>query len=624
MTSIKKNLFQINGLVSTNKTALQNLNDLATAGGAWITYDIVDGKYSVIINRAGTSIASFNDSNILGGINVSGTGINELYNSVTIEYPHKDLKDATDFLELKIPDADRFPNELDKKLNIKTNLLHDPIQAQQIAGRELKQSRVDKVIEFRTDFSYLGLKGGDLIDVTSDQYGFANKVFRIVSVQEDESEEFVISIRAIEYSDEVYDISDLEGGNVRTERSPQTGIQPKAANQELATLDDIDTGSTLLRLLAGNAIAGLINSVLDFDEETGEINQSYEFKDDNVTNLLSNVKPQAPQFELTAAPSVCEGASVTVNLAFVFPEECSSCLVDVDAIRATELAKTDGTYDYEISGIDASDIDVPLNGTIVVSGGTGSLVITAADDADALETMTVSVEDKSVDIDIVPLKEFTYSVSASPQSITEGDSTTVTLTTSNIADGTVLDYEITGAAIDRVDTALTGTVTVNADSADLVVNTTDDSEFQGTTTFTVTFDPTLDDPCGTVGNNSIVILVSDNETEPPPDYTQQYIQVPVVWVGTYDANDNQLKELSPLRSMSLPVPLPGNEANGINVPQTVSVAKGNPSVITIETSVLIDPTVQLGGVAVNVITDFDDIPPNGDITGTRLEFYGFD
>jgi hypothetical protein len=258
MTTVIPGLFQINGVVSTDKSVLQNINAICTAAGCWMTYDITEGKWSVIMNRAGASVASFNDSNIIGGINISGKGISELYNSVTIEFPHKDLRDQTDYIDFDIAAGDRFPNELDNKLNLSTDLANDPIQAQYIAGAELKQSRVDKVIQFRTDFSMLGLKAGDLIDVTASMYGYSAKVFRITKLEEDDSDVLELSITALEYDADVYSTADL----TRKIRSKKTGITPKAANQTLVKIDNSATTNQLSNSLNDPANSALIASLL--------------------------------------------------------------------------------------------------------------------------------------------------------------------------------------------------------------------------------------------------------------------------------------------------------------------------------------------------------------------------
>lgn len=259
MSSFLTNAFNINGVISTDKTVLQNINDLCTACGCWATYDIAQGKWSVIINTTGSAVASFTDSNIIGGINVSGSGINEMYNSGTITFPHKDLRDQTDYIDLEIPAGDRFPYELDNPLNIQTDLVNDPVQAQYLLNREIKQSRVDKVIQFRTDYSYIGLKAGDLISVTNSVYAYTNKVFRITKVEEDDEEGINLSITALEYDSNVYSTAGL----IRTQRSKKTGIVPKGANADIINNDRLgiafDNSQALSNLLVAYGGTNVLN-----------------------------------------------------------------------------------------------------------------------------------------------------------------------------------------------------------------------------------------------------------------------------------------------------------------------------------------------------------------------------
>jgi len=239
MTTFVPSAFSINGVVSTDKTVLQNINSICDAAGCWMAFDISTGKWSVVINQPGDSVASFDDSNIIGGINVSGTGITELYNSGTIEFPHRDLRDQRDSVTINIPEGDRFAKEIDNTLTISTDLINDPIQAQYILNTELKQSRVDKVIQFRTDYSKIGLKAGDLIDVTSEMYGYDSKVFRITRLDEDDSDLLLLSITALEYDESIY----APGTVIREFRSPATGIIPKAVNTTVQTSDAVATSN---------------------------------------------------------------------------------------------------------------------------------------------------------------------------------------------------------------------------------------------------------------------------------------------------------------------------------------------------------------------------------------------
>lgn len=235
MASILTSTFRINGVISTDKTVVQNINDLCTACGAWATYDIAEGKWSVIINKPGNAVADFDDSNIIGSINISGTGVTELYNGVLIEFPHKDLEDQTDFVEFEIPPAERFPNELENVLNIRSDLINDPVQAQYVSVIELKQSRVDKVIQFSTDYAIIGLKAGDLISVTSSMYGYDKKKFRITKIEENDGDDgtLAFSITALEYDSNIYN----SDGLTRKIREKKTGIVPKSSNQALSAAD---------------------------------------------------------------------------------------------------------------------------------------------------------------------------------------------------------------------------------------------------------------------------------------------------------------------------------------------------------------------------------------------------
>jgi hypothetical protein len=260
MTTILNNAFAINGVISTDRTVLQNINTLCSASNAWMTYDISEGLWAVVINEPSTVQATFNDANIIGGINVSGSGIGELYNSATIEFPHRDIRDQRDYKDIEIPLNQRFPNELDNRLNISLNCINNPVQAQYIASVELKQSRADKVIEFRSDYNIVGLKAGDIIAVTNEVYGYTNKAFRIVKLEENDDDLFSISITAIEYDADVYDASDL----VFTQREKKTGIVPKSANTALTANDNaangLSTANGLNGLLTATAIAALLSS----------------------------------------------------------------------------------------------------------------------------------------------------------------------------------------------------------------------------------------------------------------------------------------------------------------------------------------------------------------------------
>lgn len=322
MSTLIPDVFAINGLIDTNQSALKNIQALASAAGTWVTYDVNAGLWSMIINRAGTSIKSFNDDNIIGSITMGSTGITELYNSVEIEFPHKDLTDQKDFIKFSIPAADRYPNEPDNMLSIQFDCINNPIQAELLASRELKQSRVDKVVEFRTDYSSIGLKAGDLIDLTSEMFGYTSKVFRVIKIIEDDASDgiFTLSITALEYDAGVYDTSGL----VREERTSSNGIANKTLNTALSVLDqDAQLSQPLSILRAFQVPASPISigeTILNFNQQlvlpyNGNYKVSYTINWGALINdypILSGIKKRS-SIRLTSGPAFGTGSPLNLG-----------------------------------------------------------------------------------------------------------------------------------------------------------------------------------------------------------------------------------------------------------------------------------------------------------------------
>lgn len=215
---------------------MRNIQTIANACSSWVTFDINQGKWAVIINREGTSIKSFDDTNIIGAINIRGTGVFELYNKVELNFPNKDILDQKDNITYAIPSNQRFPNEFENTLNFSLDCINNPVQAEILALRELKQSRIDKIIEFRTDFSSLGLKAGDLIDVTNSAYAYENKLFRVLSISEEDGDDnnIVLNITAFEYDADVYDTTGIE----KQVRTTNNGIVSSTTNSAVVASEN--------------------------------------------------------------------------------------------------------------------------------------------------------------------------------------------------------------------------------------------------------------------------------------------------------------------------------------------------------------------------------------------------
>ena len=372
------------------------------------------------------------------------------------------------------------------------------------------------------------------------------------------------------------------------------------------TTIDIETTGTLSIESGGTA------TVTATVENTGATLETMSFTIDGTTQTI-DISPVTNEVNVEVTPTaLCEGGTVSVSITPV-----STCDILEDG------------YLYELTGIDASDVNIPLTGTII----SDSLTIITQDDADIIdETMTVIVKDpagQTISTQQVLIKAklaFTYDVNADFTSVEEGSTATVTLTTTGVSDGTSVPYTIAGST-SRISTATSGNVTVTSNSATLAIDTINDSEYTGDQNITVTFNPDLVDPCGTLGTNSIVITIEDDETqppEPPADYETEFVTIPLVYKGVFDGTTQYLKSVGVLKTATVPIASTG----GITVPLTVSVENSGTSsaAISIDSTVnIVDDITIFGGSQLDVVTAFDAAPSGGAtlITGTVTTVSGY-
>ena len=701
----RSNAFTINGVVDTNRPVLENMEAIASAAGAFVTYDTNIGKWAVVINDTGTSSFSIRDSRIVGNIAVSKNSFRDMYNAVQINFPHKDLANQTDFIRLTIPEANRYDKEPENVLTIDTTLINDPVQAEQIAFTEMMQSRVDTTIQFTTDFHGVGIQAGDIIGLYNDEFDWDNQLFRVVQVEEEDDDDgnLFLTFNCIEYDGTIYNTTPSY-----IQRDRNTGIKPKTINTTLDTLDDVDTGTDLARLLGLTALSSLFNNTLNTSTGVNELGPNEKFVPEFARRKVT----------ISGPTTACEGQTITLTVT----APTDSCTAD------------DVSVNYQITGVQAEDIDIDLIGSLTLVGGTADLVIsitgdsltegtenmavniggctthtvaitdhylatpvytltadkttlteceevtftlsatntdngtnipytiTGIDAADIVggsltgnfnadwcdedgtvtlqfnrdtdsgnETLTLSLDNGGASLAVTLEDDYDYSISWSPSSITEGSSSTATITvTGGIPDGTI-PYTLTGSGASKISSpATSGTITITSGSGSITVNTDDDTFDDGTSTLiTLTVGPYTGKHCTGVAN----LTVNDNDS---PDNCTTYTSVPVVWRGCYNGDDDELQSMEVLKYAKFQTyPTFGT---GINIPTSVTVTKGNPSTITVNTTTTVYPGVGasasdyiastgsngLGGQLYHIITTFDSISAGTAITGTTETAVGFD
>ena len=200
------NANEINGVVRTSEPVWSNLERLSEASTAWFTYNTHNGLYGHVINEAGNSVASITEADIIGPIQISGSGLTNLYNAIEIEYPRNDMRDQPHYATLQLPTELRNEYEPDNTLQISSEFINNQPQAEHYGMITLKQSRLDLTVTIVMDYTKINLQAGDIIDITSSTYGWTNKEFRIMRVREIEGDDGSLRLEfsSTEYDDTIY------------------------------------------------------------------------------------------------------------------------------------------------------------------------------------------------------------------------------------------------------------------------------------------------------------------------------------------------------------------------------------------------------------------------------------
>jgi hypothetical protein len=207
--------YRINGPLDTSDNCLVNLQTLVDSCDSWLQYSELTGKWKVVINQSYLDYTTFNDlfvvndDNLISGIQINPIDLNQTFNELEVAYPNKNIKDQADYQTLVLADylpGLLSPNEAVNRLNIDLPVVNEAVQAKYVGLRRLLQSREDLIINFSMDYSGIQVEAGDVIRVNSTIYGWTNKLFRVMSVAEQNFRDNTlgVSIQAFEYNDTIY------------------------------------------------------------------------------------------------------------------------------------------------------------------------------------------------------------------------------------------------------------------------------------------------------------------------------------------------------------------------------------------------------------------------------------
>lgn len=210
-TSAAQPRYRINGVIDAGKNVLKNIDDIMSACDSWLRYEASTGKWSVTINKAETPVMELTDKNIIGSINVGTVDLAQTVNVVEAKFPDSTNRDQYNYVTEAVPSALLYPNEPVNKQTLTYELVNNSVQALYLANRVLEQGREDLTVTINTTYEGIQLSAGDVVAVTNSAYGWNQKLFRCMQVQESVTSDMSLGaqLQLIEYNAQVYDNFDI-------------------------------------------------------------------------------------------------------------------------------------------------------------------------------------------------------------------------------------------------------------------------------------------------------------------------------------------------------------------------------------------------------------------------------
>lgn len=284
--------YQINGIIDTGNGVKNNIDQILQNSAAWMSYDISVGKWRVYPMAPQASTLTFNDDNIVSGIELTSTNLEDLYNELEVEYCDTSnfdqrlyARDSIPTYNQANPEGTRHPNEPDNKLSMTLDLINNNIQALRVGRIQLKQTRDDLVIQFTTSHIGLQAQAGDVIKVINSLYNWntgsfsAGKPFRITRVKEVETQDgaLLAEITAQEYNEDVY----TEEAASAFTPSENIGIAPiiSIAAPAKPTITTLENDSRPRITVTGTVPSGVVEGLefwITYDTGLAESNRKYQ------------------------------------------------------------------------------------------------------------------------------------------------------------------------------------------------------------------------------------------------------------------------------------------------------------------------------------------------------------
>ena len=205
-------LFSGHTFVGSEGSLIDNVKKIMSATRSYFVYS--GGKYKVQIEGTGSSVLTFTEDMIIGGMVLQGETKDSRFNRVIARFPDEDegyhnneaVYPPSD--ETNVPTAFKYATMLAEdnneqlEMEITLNSVTNYYQAEDLAEYVLKKSRNSIGIGFNATSEGTNVVIGDIIKVTYSSFGFSEKEFLVEGITI--HPQGIVGIEAIEYQSSIY------------------------------------------------------------------------------------------------------------------------------------------------------------------------------------------------------------------------------------------------------------------------------------------------------------------------------------------------------------------------------------------------------------------------------------
>jgi len=277
-----------NGAISYQSTFMDNIENICQSFGG-IMY-VHAGQICITTDRKTVSVASFNENNMFGAVQISTSGGTDYFNTVDCKYTNPESMYATDVLripsDISIDEAIQHDGQV-IALSRDYSWSYDQDVIAKMANVDVLKAKYSlRTISFTTSEGW-DLKIWDAINVSNDELGISGK-FKVLNkdISTDQENIGYVSITAVEAPDAMYDGVDpgvwSPGGVIQF---PELSVLPpsnlqavKKGNTTSGSIVDLTWNSSEDPYLRGYYVYYRLNgsSTWTYAGQTGVQKTSYE------------------------------------------------------------------------------------------------------------------------------------------------------------------------------------------------------------------------------------------------------------------------------------------------------------------------------------------------------------